>query len=615
VADAEALADVLADPAIGRFDVRTLVDRRSYELAEEIEAFFADRTRQDLLLLYISCHGVKDESGRLYFAANNTKLKRLAATGLSSSFVSEQMDRTRSRRVVLLLDCCYSGAFAKLLAKGTGAVDVTEVLQGSGRVVVTASSAMEYAFEGDRVAIDESSGSVFTTALVDGLSTGDADLDGDGRITVDELYDYVYERVRDITPNQTPGKIEHLHGELLIARTRAGPKVVAAPTPAPPMPAPPLPEPTPTPLPEPTPTPLPEPTPTPLPQPTRRLRWGGIAAALIAVFAAAAVVAGVLLPRGENGGGGNVITTPSPQPVRTLTPGIWQPATDLGVALESPGVAVLGGALWVIGGLSPDKGRPALDTVRVYDPARRTWRDGPTLPIPLDHAAVASDGSRIYVVGGQTGTEGGKRVSAETYQLDSPDDSTWARVTSARLPQPRAAGALAWDGRRLVFAGGFTLPDKAPHADVWALEDGQWRSIGRLSQAREHMAAASADSGEVWFVGGYDQRKSRELFGTVDIVDANGVRARRSTVPMRASAAAWVEGAGVCLFGGVTALGLVDDVACLQPDGGVREWPALPTARAGVGVAVLRDTVYVVGGFARGASGTTRVDAMPLSRG
>ena len=46
--------------------------------------------------------------------------------------------------------------------------------------------------------------SVFTDAVITGLRTGDADLDGDGLITLDELYDYVFDRVRALNPRQVP---------------------------------------------------------------------------------------------------------------------------------------------------------------------------------------------------------------------------------------------------------------------------------------------------------------------------------------------------------------------------------------------------------------------------
>jgi hypothetical protein len=217
--DVEALRRVLEDPAIGGMDVRALVNQPGQLVEEEIEGFFADRKPDDLLVLYLSCHGVKDQDGRLYFAATDTKLQRLAASGISSTFVNEQMGNSRSKRVVLLLDCCYSGAFARGFApRGGEGVELKERLQGRGRVVITASSAMEYAFEAGQLTSDSGQPSVFTAAVVQGLATGEADRDGDGRVSVDELYDFVFDRVRQTTPDQRPGIFADVQGALYIAQ-------------------------------------------------------------------------------------------------------------------------------------------------------------------------------------------------------------------------------------------------------------------------------------------------------------------------------------------------------------------------------------------------------------
>jgi WD domain, G-beta repeat/Caspase domain len=203
--------------------VRTLLNAPAHEVNEAVEEFFDDRRPNDLLL-HFSCHGVKDEGGELYFATANTKLRRLGATAVAADFVNRRMNRSRSRRVVLLLDCCYAGAFERGMTPraGTG-VGIEEQFGGRGRAVITASSAMEYAFEGDELAdTQELQPSVFTSALVEGLETGDADRDQDGLIALDELYDYVYDKVREATPNQTPGKWTFaVQGDLYIAhRTR-----------------------------------------------------------------------------------------------------------------------------------------------------------------------------------------------------------------------------------------------------------------------------------------------------------------------------------------------------------------------------------------------------------
>ncbi|MGW6444181.1 caspase family protein [Lentzea sp. NPDC055074] len=232
--DAARLGEVLADPRIGAFHVRTLINSPAAEVNEAVEDFFADRTPDDLLVLHFSGHGVKDEAGELHFATSSTKLTRLAGTAVSADFVARRMNRSRSRRVVLLLDCCYSGAFGRgMVARAGGSVGLEEQFGGSGRAVITASSSMEYAFEGAAVA-DSSEGepSVFTSALVEGLESGDADRDQDGHVGLDELYDYVYDRVRRVTPHQTPGKwMLDVRGDLRIAR-RARPVSVPSSLPS-----------------------------------------------------------------------------------------------------------------------------------------------------------------------------------------------------------------------------------------------------------------------------------------------------------------------------------------------------------------------------------------------
>ena len=80
---------------------------------------------------------------------------------------------------------------------------------------------MEYAFEGGWLA-DKQDGrpSVFTSALVEGLATGDADRDEDGYISLNELYDYVFSKVKERNPHQTPSRRFELEGDLYLARSQ-----------------------------------------------------------------------------------------------------------------------------------------------------------------------------------------------------------------------------------------------------------------------------------------------------------------------------------------------------------------------------------------------------------
>ena len=224
--DVQALAQVLEDGSIGGFQVRQLVNRSTDELKQEIEGFFEDARLQDLLVLYVSGHGVLSQNRRFYFATATTKLTRLRATAIEDSFVHDVIQHSRARSIVLMLDCCHSGAFAKGFApKGATHVDVEHRFgKGRGRVTLTASTDLEYAFEEAESQHPTSLGasppsSLFTRYLVEGLKTGSADIDEDGDISIDELYEYIYDRVRERSRDQTPGKSGAGHGEIVIGRS------------------------------------------------------------------------------------------------------------------------------------------------------------------------------------------------------------------------------------------------------------------------------------------------------------------------------------------------------------------------------------------------------------
>jgi hypothetical protein len=143
----------------------------------------------------------------------------LKATSIPSSFIADEMDSCRSKRQILVLDCCHSGAFGRG-TKGEQKAVTETTFEGSGfgRVVLTASDSTQYAFEGDQV-IKQTDLSLFTHFLLEGLKTGEADVNNDGIISLDEWYDYTYTKVIAETPRQVPHKWSYnQQGDLIIAR-------------------------------------------------------------------------------------------------------------------------------------------------------------------------------------------------------------------------------------------------------------------------------------------------------------------------------------------------------------------------------------------------------------
>ncbi|HEY5248746.1 MAG TPA: caspase family protein, partial [Dermatophilaceae bacterium] len=238
-ADARALARVLGDHDIGGFHVDVVLNESANRVEEQIEDLFAESHSEDLLLLHFSCHGLKSEAGELFFAARNTRPDRLASTAIAADFIQRCIKSCRARRIVLFLDCCYGGAFGQgVSVRASGSANVLESFPsgklggGKGRAVITASSSMEYAFEGNALADDhQQQPSLFTSALVRGLETGEADSDEDGLVSLNELYDYVFDKVRQQNPNQTPSRDVEMQGELYVAQSRRE-KVRPLPIPA-----------------------------------------------------------------------------------------------------------------------------------------------------------------------------------------------------------------------------------------------------------------------------------------------------------------------------------------------------------------------------------------------
>ena len=202
VPDVMAMQTVLQDSAVGGFaiaDVMTLLNPEPQQMREALERLFSERKPDDLLVLYFSGHGVVDDGGRFHLTTAQTDQGLLNSTAIAGSFIHGLMESSRSKSQVVILDCCFSGAFAKgMMAKGD-AVNFQAQLGGKGRAVLTSSSATEYSFEQKEADL-----SVYTQYVVEGLRTGIADKGGDGWISVDELHEFARAKVREASPAMEP---------------------------------------------------------------------------------------------------------------------------------------------------------------------------------------------------------------------------------------------------------------------------------------------------------------------------------------------------------------------------------------------------------------------------
>ena len=202
--DIEAMKLVLEDPNIGNFTkVDQLINPDLMEMQKAIETLFTNRRRDDSVLLYFSGRAVKDRSDKLFFANRLTCQDMLKSTAVPASFIQDLISNSLCKRQVIILDCSFSGAFAKGL-------DVSI----SGWVVLTSCTSNQNSLEQS-----ESGLSTYTNYLVEGLETGAADRDNNGEISIDELHEYARKKVQQNFPIMKPQIFAGEEGyKILLAR-------------------------------------------------------------------------------------------------------------------------------------------------------------------------------------------------------------------------------------------------------------------------------------------------------------------------------------------------------------------------------------------------------------
>ncbi|MDJ0724658.1 MAG: substrate-binding domain-containing protein [Prochloraceae cyanobacterium] len=197
--DVEAMQKILESSVQGFDEVKTLFDPDSLEMTEAIEILFSDRAEADLALLYFSGYGIVDDRGKLYFATpitrQNSKGELIKATSVPANFIKEMMNNSPSKQQIVILDCCFGGTLAEV----GDSVDIEAQLGGEKRIILTASNSNQLAHEKEGPRL-----SFYTNYLVEGIESGEADLNRDGTVSSDEWHEYAKNKVREIKPTINP---------------------------------------------------------------------------------------------------------------------------------------------------------------------------------------------------------------------------------------------------------------------------------------------------------------------------------------------------------------------------------------------------------------------------
>ena len=159
---------------------------------ERLLASMDDVSAASRAYFYFSGYGTTDSVGAPYVLPTDGDPSFLPETALSVNHLLEIIARGRTKDALVILDAGFSGAGARSVPGHT-----RPLATGAARVAPAehvALFASATAGEDSGLATDRSGG-VFTKYVVSGLASGEADIDGDGQVTLDELFHWVSPRV------------------------------------------------------------------------------------------------------------------------------------------------------------------------------------------------------------------------------------------------------------------------------------------------------------------------------------------------------------------------------------------------------------------------------------
>ncbi|WNJ19118.1 family 43 glycosylhydrolase [Pontibacter sp. G13] len=248
-----------------------------------------------------------------------------------------------------------------------------------------------------------------------------------------------------------------------------------------------------------------------------------------------------------------------------------------------------------------------IQSVSIYDPARKVWSEGAAPPIELHHFQPVVWNDEIWIGGALTG-----KYPAETpithFYIYNPAQDAWR--TGPEIPENRrrgSTGTVVHDDKIWLVCG---IEDghRSGHKtwlDAFDPETGTWEILPDAPRARDHFQATVAE-GKLYVLGGRRSKAPKNVFGdteaAVDVFDFESgtwMTLDAQLPTPRAGSFNTRYGNEVLVIGGESGdTGRAhDEVEALDiHEHTFRSWPALEQGRHGTGVVNHHDILYVASG-------------------
>jgi len=205
--DARGIADILKDPErcaypLGQGELLTGEAAHRQAVLDALDRLAERADESSTVIIYFSGHGYRTSTpiGEAYFLIPfGVQMEHLLDTAISGSEFAARLLAIRSRKLLLLLDCCHAGGLGLAkgleLAKSPLPTEALQILkQGKGRVIIASCKESELSYGGKPY-------SAFTLALIEAFS-GQGASKQDGFVRAADLAMYAREKV----PGRTKGR-------------------------------------------------------------------------------------------------------------------------------------------------------------------------------------------------------------------------------------------------------------------------------------------------------------------------------------------------------------------------------------------------------------------------
>ncbi|NEP80070.1 MAG: hypothetical protein F6K39_19035 [Okeania sp. SIO3B3] len=191
--DVERMRNALSNERCG-FEVQTSnLEWNIWNVYEQLSHIVSSCNSDDTFICHFSGHGYLVK-GSLFLLWNDSDRNNVPHTALSIARIMETLNHCKAENRLLILDCCYAGAVVNMSKNGDEATVNEIVIKPDNYIVLMAADRLEKARE-----IEELQGSFLTANICAaiGEKSNEADIDGDGRISIDDLKKFLRKKFQE----------------------------------------------------------------------------------------------------------------------------------------------------------------------------------------------------------------------------------------------------------------------------------------------------------------------------------------------------------------------------------------------------------------------------------